>query len=475
MTASAPLKSKYLPRWGLRLSERRALLIAGDAACAGLGILLALWLWTLTSGAEFSLAYLVSKTPWFGILIPAWLLLNIGQYDLRRAAFPQTTLAGLLSAAGVAVVVYLGVYFLSPPGLLPRLVVLYFVVASVIFEWIWRSLYIRVLVSPFFQRRALVVGAGWAGRAIVQALDEFQGWQYNIVGLIDDDPAKRGLTIEGVPVIGGHADLLAAAQEAQVSELILAVTGEVGGELFQALLDCQAHGFPVVRVLALYEQVTGRVPIERLEADWLVTSFIDRVRLDSGFLVAQRALDLAGGLAGLALLVLLLPWVALAIRLASTGPVFYRQVRAGPRGRTFRLLKFRTMIDGAEADGLARWASAGDARVTRVGRFLRRTRLDELPQIWNVLNGDMSLVGPRPERPELIALLEQKIPFYRARLLVKPGLTGWAQINYGYGRSVEDAQVKLQYDLYYIKHQSLWLELTILLRTVEVVLGMRGS
>jgi lipopolysaccharide/colanic/teichoic acid biosynthesis glycosyltransferase len=207
----------------------------------------------------------------------------------------------------------------------------------------------------------------------------------------------------------------------------------------------------------------------------LVTSFIDRVRLDSGFLVAQRALDLAGGLAGLALLVLLLPWVALAIRLASTGPVFYRQVRAGPRGRTFRLLKFRTMIDGAEADGLARWASAGDARVTRVGRFLRRTRLDELPQIWNVLNGDMSLVGPRPERPELIALLEQKIPFYRARLLVKPGLTGWAQINYGYGRSVEDAQVKLQYDLYYIKHQSLWLELTILLRTVEVVLGMKGA
>ena len=133
------------------------------------------------------------------------------------------------------------------------------------------------------------------------------------------------------------------------------------------------------------------------------------------------------------------------------------------------------MIAGAEADGQARWASAGDERVTRVGRFLRRTRLDELPQVWNVLRGDMSLVGPRPERPELITLLEQQIPFYRARLLVKPGLTGWAQVNYGYGRSVEDARIKLEYDLYYIKRQSLWLELIILFRTIEVVLGMKGS
>jgi exopolysaccharide biosynthesis polyprenyl glycosylphosphotransferase len=230
-----------------------------------------------------------------------------------------------------------------------------------------------------------------------------------------------------------------------------------------------------VRVLRLYEQITGRVPIEHLEADWLVTSFMERVRLDSVSLVVQRLLDLVGGLAGLVPLLVLLPFVGLAIRLESPGPIFYRQVRAGRGGRPFWLLKFRTMIDGAEADGQARWATAGDARVTGVGRFLRRARLDELPQVWNVLRGDMSLVGPRPERPELITLLEQNIPFYRARLLVKPGLTGWAQVNYGYGRSVDDAQVKLEYDLYYIKHQSLWLELIILFRTIAVVLGMKGS
>jgi lipopolysaccharide/colanic/teichoic acid biosynthesis glycosyltransferase len=171
----------------------------------------------------------------------------------------------------------------------------------------------------------------------------------------------------------------------------------------------------------------------------------------------------------------LLPFIAAAIKLESPGPVFYRQMRAGQGGRPFQLLKFRTMIAGAEADGQARWARAIDARVTRVGRLLRRTRLDELPQLFNVLRGDMSLIGPRPERPELIAVLEQEIPFYRARLLVKPGLTGWAQVNYGYGRSVEDARVKLEYDLYYIKQQSIWLDLVILFRTVEVVLGMKGS
>lgn len=468
-------KSTVLPRWGLRLSERRALLIAGDALCASLGMVLALWLWTLTSGAQFSPGYLVSKAVWFAVLVPAWLLLNSGLYDLRRAAFWPATLAGLLSAAGAAVLIYLAVYFLAPLGLLPRLVVLYFVVATAAFELAWRVLYIRIFVSAYFQRRALVVGAGWAGQAIIRALSEFQAWHYSVVGLIDDDPAKQGQIIEGVPVFGGHERLLAAAHAEQVSELILAVTGEVRGELFQALLDCQAHGVPVVRVLRLYEQVTGRVPIEHLEADWLVTSFMERVRLDAWFLFTQRVLDLASALLGLVPLLVLLPWIALAIRLESPGPVFYRQVRAGQGGRPFRLLKFRTMIAGAEADGQARWASAEDARVTRVGLWLRRTRLDELPQVWNVLRGDMSLVGPRPERPELIAVLEREIAFYRARLLVKPGLTGWAQVNYGYGRSVEDARVKLEYDLYYIKHQSLWLELMILLRTVEVVLGMKGS
>jgi lipopolysaccharide/colanic/teichoic acid biosynthesis glycosyltransferase len=174
-------------------------------------------------------------------------------------------------------------------------------------------------------------------------------------------------------------------------------------------------------------------------------------------------------------LVILFPFVALAIYLNDPGPIFYRQERTGRRGQSFYLLKFRSMITDAEKYGKAVWATQDDPRITRVGKFLRLTRIDELPQIWNVLKGDMSIVGPRPERPVFIAQLQEEIPFYRMRLSVKPGLTGWAQINYRYGSTVEDAIKKLEYDLYYIKHQSLLLDVLIILRTIKVVLLFRGQ
>ncbi|MCC7361499.1 MAG: sugar transferase [Anaerolineales bacterium] len=464
-----------LPRWGLRLSERRALLLAGDLLCALLATLAALWLWTLTSGAHFSLAYLADKAIWFIIQVPGWALLSIPLYDLRRAAFWQMTLAGIGSSAGLAALLYLAAYFLAPPLLLPRLAGLYFILGAAGLQWAWRMFYIRVLVSSYFRRRALVVGAGWGGETIIRTLRELHGWQYEIVGLIDDDTGKHGRVIQGVPVLGDHTRLLAEARRREVSDLIFAITGEVQGGMFQALLDCQAHGIAVVRALRLYEEVTGRVPIEHLKIDWLVSSFVERVRLDPAYLLTKRLVDLLSTAAGLALLVALTPVIALAIRLEGPGPIFYRQVRLGLGGQPFKVVKFRTMRPDAEQDGAARWATAQDSRITRVGRFLRRTRLDELPQFVNILKGEMSLIGPRPERPEFTALLEQKLPFYRTRLLVKPGLTGWAQVNYGYGNTVADALVKLQYDLYYIKHQVWWMEIAILIRTVETVLGMKGT
>ena len=464
-----------LPRWGLRLSERRALLVAGDMLCALAATVCALWLWTLTSGAHFSWAYLADKAIWFAIQVPGWALLSIPLYDLRRAAFWQMTVAGIVSSAGLAALLYLAAYFLAPPLLLPRLAALYFIVGAAGLQWAWRMFYIRVLVSAMFRRRALVVGAGWGGETIIRALREFHGWQYEIVGLIDDDAGKQGRVIQGVPVLGDHTRLLGEAQRRDVSDLIFAITGEVHGGMFQALLDCQAHGISVIRMLRLYEEVTGRLPIEHLEIDWLVSSFIERVRLDPAFMLSKRVVDLLGTVVGLALLAVLAPFIALAIRLEGPGPIFYRQVRLGQGGRAFTVNKFRTMRPDAEQDGEARWATAADNRITRVGRFLRRTRLDELPQFFNILKGEMSLIGPRPERPEFTALLEQELPFYRTRLLVKPGLTGWAQVNYGYGNTVADALIKLQYDLYYIKHQVWWMEIAILIRTVETVLGMKGT
>jgi exopolysaccharide biosynthesis polyprenyl glycosylphosphotransferase len=242
--------------------------------------------------------------------------------------------------------------------------------------------------------------------------------------------------------------------------------------LLQALMDCHEQGIQVTVMPHVYERLTGRVPVEHVGSNFHVIMPVDRDpnRL---YLLTKRAMDLGIALLGGVVMIVLLPLVALATALESPGPLFYRQVRVGRGGRLFEVIKFRTMVPDAEAEG-PRWATERDERITRVGRVLRRLRLDELPQVINVLRGDMSIIGPRPERPEFVATLEREIPFYRARHALRPGVTGWAQVNYGYGASTEDALVKLQYDLYYAKHRSILLDLVILVRTVGVVVRLRG-
>jgi len=248
----------------------------------------------------------------------------------------------------------------------------------------------------------------------------------------------------------------------------------MGGEMFQALLDAQEGGIVITRMPVAYEELLGRLPLRHLESDWILRSFVDEVRAPPLYLLAKRLLDIAGGLAGVLIFLVIYPWVAAAILIETGRPVLFTQRRLGQGGRPYNLLKFRTMIQDAEADGEAHWAQEGDPRATKVGIFLRKTHLDEFPQFWNVLKGEMSLVGPRPERPEIVAQLEKRIPFYRARLLTKPGITGWAQINYGKGASVEGSAEKLEYDLYYIKHRSLMMDLWIMLRTVGSIVGFQG-
>jgi len=216
------------------------------------------------------------------------------------------------------------------------------------------------------------------------------------------------------------------------------------------------------------------VPVDFLEPDWLMTDLADAVRLGEASWLAKRLLDIAGALIGLVAFAALTPFIAIAILLDSGAPIFYRQKRVGRGGALFTVVKFRTMGRDAERPGEARWADRDDPRATRMGRMLRKTRLDELPQFASILRGDMSLVGPRPERREFIDRLQEAIPFYRARLMVPPGLTGWAQVNLPYGDSVEAAKLKLEYDLYYVKRRSMLFDLAILLRTVGTVVGLRG-
>jgi exopolysaccharide biosynthesis polyprenyl glycosylphosphotransferase len=247
----------------------------------------------------------------------------------------------------------------------------------------------------------------------------------------------------------------------------------LNADVVQALLEWQERGIAVVPMTTEYEQLLMRVPVSHLPEGWMFTSLSEWVRARDASNVLKRTIDVVGGAVGCILLVALTPLIAAAIRLDSRGPIFYPQTRLGVAGRRFRVLKFRTMRHDAEDEG-PRWAAADDPRVTRVGRWLRRCRLDELPQVLNVLRGEMSLVGPRPERPEFVEGLEKSVPGYRARLMVRPGLTGWAQVNANYAASADDATLKLEYDLYYIKHRSFLFDAWILLKTAGTVLALRG-
>jgi len=465
---------KWFPRWGLQLHERRALLVAGDFLAVSAAAILAIWIWSINAELVLSPLSWKVRQLWAFVFVASWVCLNFNQYDFRIAASRTATLKRLLSVAGAALVIYLCIFFLSPRGLLPRLAVIHFVAAAFAFSLIWRLTYISVFISPHFQRRILVVGTDWAARMIVSAVTRLPERQYVVAGFIDDDSSKHGQVIDGVKVLGGCDSLSAISERYQVSEIVLALTGEMRGEAFKALLQAIAQGISVVRMPSLFEQLTGRVPIEHLDAEWMVASFMDRIRPSAWFRLSKRVFDLVGATLGLICAAMLVPIIALVIALERRGSILYRQSRLGKEGRPFNIIKFRTMVPDAEREGQPQWACADDIRITGFGRFLRRARFDELPQLWNVLKGEMSLVGPRPERPEFVARLEKQIPFYRARLISKPGITGWAQVNYGYGASVEDAAIKLEYDLYYIKHQSVWLDLRILAKTLDVVVRFRG-
>lgn len=461
--------------WRFREGERRLLLIVGDLFASATAGFVALALWAQVDWLGFSWGFVRYRAGWFVVLPAAWLLLLVNLYDLRRAGSWQRTVQGVLLSAAIGLALYTFVYFLpDEPGSLPRRGPLYFLFFASLFTLSWRWFYIRVFTAPAFLRRVLVVGAGDSGVTILDVINGMNPAPFYLVGLIDDDREKQGEVIKGAEVLGGSGDLLQVIERETVSDVIVAIMGEMQGSMFQALLDAQEKGVEIVRMPVAYEELLNRLPIDHLETDWILRSFVDQVRVSGMYQLAKRLIDIVGGFVGLILFGLVLPWAALAILIESGRPILFYQERLGHGGHVFHVLKLRTMRQDAEADGEAHWAREGDPRATAVGRLLRKAHLDEFPQFWNVLTGEMSLVGPRPERPELVDELEREIPFYRARLLVKPGITGWAQINYGKGASIRGSAEKLEYDLYYIKHRNLVLDLWIILRTAGAVIGFRG-
>lgn len=464
-------------RLPFQISERRALLILMDLLLVNGAVLAALWLWTLRDPRRtFSPEFVLAQVHWFLILTALWLFLAFlnSFYNLRLADYLHLSGFALVRITALVLLIYLGVYFASPRNMLPRLFILYFGVISLSLVGLWRAGYVLLLSRAPFRRRALIVGAGWAGRTIAQAMRENLGLGYHLVGFVDDDPSKQGQVIGDLPVLGTCRDLATLVRANGVAEVILAITHDVDGELLQILMDCQEQGIAITPMTTLYEELTGRVPVEHIGDNWYIALPLNHAATGGFYPLLKRGMDIAVATVGLLIFAVFLPFIVLALYLDSPGLIFYTQERVGRGGRIYRVLKLRTMVPQAERDGQAIWAQPNDPRVTRVGRVLRWMHLDELPQFVNILKGEMSAVGPRPERPEFVAELEKRIPFYRARHAVKPGMAGWALIYYGYAGSVEDALVRLQYDLYYIKHQSIWLDLFILIRTVWSMLTLKG-
>jgi len=394
-------------------------------------------------------------------------------YDLTLVHSNRELVVRLLQAAGAASIVLAALYFT-----VPALMIGDGIFVSALFVFLvgilgWRLLFNRLTGSLRMQERILVVGTGETARKVARQILAQRDFAYSVVGFIDDDPSRIGERIVNPAIIGTPADIPGMIARQEIDRIVVGLADRRGKLPVEQLLHAKMSGIRVEDATTTYERVTGKILIDDLRPSWLI--FSDGFRVSRGARWTKRTIDLILAFTMALLSFPLMVLTAIAIWLESEGAVLYCQERVGENGRSFTLCKFRSMRTDAEKGGTPIWAKDGDDRITRVGSFIRKTRLDELPQLWNVIRGDMSFVGPRPERPYFVAELAREIPFYQQRHAVKPGLTGWAQVKYRYGSSLEDAMEKLRYDLYYIKHLSVFFDLTIVFDTVKVVLFRKGA
>lgn len=459
----------------LTLSERRWLLLVGDLLVVNTALVVA---WMIWQDPPFSLALVVPYFKWFATLSLVWYALGstLDIYDPARAASTTHSLINSMAAALVTGVAYqLIPWFAPPPG--RRLFffgLIGFLVGGVA---VWRLAYGRLLSQPTFQRRVLIVGQDATARRLstelqAAACDEqanpFRGTGYEVVGFLDRLPDGQLWTLDPAYALVRLIRALGA------DEVLVAESISLSPTLREALLDCREVGIPVTSLSTAYERLTARLPVEYAEQDLSLIVSPPDSPTQRLYQVGKRVTDVMLASVGMLIMGTLIPYVALGNALTSPGPLFFRQQRVKLGGCSFTLLKFRTMAPEAEKACGAVWAAKDDPRVTFLGRWMRPLRIDELPQVLNVLRGEMSIIGPRPERPELVSAISRALPVYRARQSVRPGITGWAQIHYRYGDSVEAARVKLEYDLYYIKHAGFLQDIVILLQTIPTMLRREG-
>jgi exopolysaccharide biosynthesis polyprenyl glycosylphosphotransferase len=443
-------------RRGILVSERKLLLAAGDTILVAASLILA---FNLRSGP---IQHHELTVPWLGVALVTviWLAaaLVVDAYDLHLAVSVRGIFRVVATTITLETIALLAVFFAVPYGV-TRPTILIWVVLAAVTVLLWRLLYRRVFARAIFAGRMVLVADADILERVWDDIDLQMSGLYRVVGTIhplDPDAGSR---------------LAAAAAGHEADQIVLGAEEDLPTELFESLVDCYDQGMLVRSVADVYEELTGRLLVERLRQTWLL-SLQQRGETSRVYALFKRLIDVAASLLGLVVLGVLLPFVWVAIMIEDHGPLFHKQVRVGHFGKPFNILKLRTMRVRPREE--LQWTGEDDVRITKVGGILRRLHLDELPQSWNILRGDMSVVGPRPEQPHYVEELRKTIPYYNTRLSVRPGLTGWAQVNYGYGSGVDGSTVKLSYDLYYIKRQSVALDLLIMARTVFAVATLKG-
>jgi sugar transferase (PEP-CTERM system associated) len=392
-------------------------------------------------------------------------------YQLRKASGRLEFIARIMICQSAAALVLATIGFAIPALRLGRSAFLEILLLTTAGLVAWRAVLLAAWSQQQLTVRVLVLGTGHVGR-LIAGLEPTSARPFRIIGYLGDAPDAADHLPEGRPLLGKIQDLDVLVEETRPDIVVIAQIDRRGHFPTQALLECRLRGIRVEDWPTFYEKATGKILVTDVRPSWLIFSdgFVKTPRTE----IVKRCFDIGVSLLGLCLAAPLMVLAAIAVKLESPGPVLFRQPRLGQNGSVFILNKFRSMGENAEKETGPVWSVKQDPRVTRVGYLLRRTRLDELPQLFNVLVGHMSFIGPRPERPEFVVTLQKQIPYYMERLAVKPGITGWAQVKHDYGSSVEDALEKLQYDLYYIKNLSLFLDFLIVLNTVQVVLFAKG-
>lgn len=396
-------------------------------------------------------------------------------YNLQKASRFETVVQNVMLTSSFTVLFYLLTPFYTPNLPSNRLQIIYFFIAVNIALLLWRYAYIVLISAPRFFKRVLLIANAVDVDEVIESLQKSDP-NYRVVGFYDT--GNDDSIVIKTPELEFYSlsKLNAVTEEMAISEIVVGtrISDGMTTELNSTLIKLLELGIPIREYTQVYEELTYRIPVKHVEKDFYRYFPFSRSNQNKLYLFFNRILDLVMSVLGMAFGLAISPFILIGNLLGNRGPLFYTQKRVGKNGVPFNIYKLRSMVQNAEKNG-AQFASAKDTRVTKFGKFLRKTRLDEIPQFINVIKGDMSLIGPRPERPVFVEDLSRKIPFYEVRHLVKPGVTGWAQVNAKYGSTDEDALEKLQYDLYYIKHRSLFLDVTIIVKTLSTIIFFRGQ